>query len=80
MSKITFWSFSRHVAVNILSYYQFQRQSFFLAKFIEAVKTIKPKKAFNKPVAIMVTALLILGSGLPIAAAGKNTPGGKVLR
>ena len=80
MSKITFWSFSRHVVVNLLSYCQFHRQSFYLAKFIEEVKSMKPKKAFNKPIAVMVTALLITGTGLQIVAAGKNTPVGKVLR
>ena len=40
---------------------------------------MKPKKAFNKPIAVMVTALLILGTGLQISAA-KNIPVGKVLR
>ena len=51
-----------------------------LAKFIEEVKTMKPTKAFNKPIAVMVTAILITGTGLQIVAAGKNTPVGKVLR
>jgi hypothetical protein len=51
-----------------------------LAKFINDVKTMKPKKAFNKPIAVLVTALMILGSGVQAAAAGKNTTVGKVLR
>jgi len=40
---------------------------------------MKPKKTFNKPIAAMVTALLILGTGLQISEA-RNTPVGKVLR
>ena len=41
---------------------------------------MKPKEEFTKPIAVMVTAILILGTGLQIAAAVKNTPVGKVLR
>ena len=78
MVKITFWSFSRHVEVNILLYYQLQQPSFF-GKIYQGGKTMKPKKAFNKPVAAMVTVLLILGTGLQTAAA-KYPPVGKVLR
>lgn len=40
---------------------------------------MKPKKAFNKPIAAMVTALLVLRAG-PQTTAAKNTPVGKVLR
>jgi serine protease Do len=35
---------------------------------------MKPKKAFNKPIAIVVAALLIFGSGLAVATAAKNAP------
>ncbi|MBW2436131.1 MAG: DegQ family serine endoprotease [Desulfobacterales bacterium] len=35
---------------------------------------MKPKKAFNKPIAIMVAALLIFASGLQVATAAKNAP------
>ena len=35
---------------------------------------MKPQKSFNQSLAVMVVALLILGSGLQIAAAAKNAP------